>query len=319
MDNYDKQQQLTSLLQKMYKEKNTNLSKDYVLSIYDLGDKLELTIEEITNICELVYKILNGDQTLGSTETALLEILDEDNQQNMGAISAFITTEVIDRIKGDLYGRKSDLLPNLHEPVVPATPASPIQTSSPSNISDTIYEKISREQVLRELENPPPAKFSTSTQKNSPPVPEKVEPKIPENLPTEEAQREVPIVRTMQRDIAKKSGEKLPAVKAPAIKEEFPFLSGTRGKFGSGNIPQIRQIKVGETNSIPTPIENNKIVIPTPPQPETKVESAPKLKIEIPKAENLSNPTEDKMTKRVHIPMERKNYNVDPYREALEE
>jgi hypothetical protein len=120
MSYFEQQQKLTDEILKIYSEKRKTPGKDFVLSVYDLGDKLELTLEEVGNICELIFKILSGDKTIGSTETALLEILDEDSQKNMGVISAFINTEIINKIKTDLYGGKADLVPNPQEPVTPA-------------------------------------------------------------------------------------------------------------------------------------------------------------------------------------------------------
>jgi hypothetical protein len=254
MSAFNKQEKLRNLIEQKYSEKNKKPERDFAISLYEIGDKLDLTIQEIGNLCELVYKILSGDQTIGSLETAVLEILDESNRENMGAISAFITTEIIDRIKYDLYGQKNNLVSNPHESIKPATPTyQDVQDEENPNISETIYEKISREQILRDLENPPPAKFSSSAEQQKPQeeIKKEEKPKIePKNEVTDKDTREVPIMHTMSRDITKKSGGELPKITAPSIKSELPFIGGLpRGKFGTGSVPQVRQMTFTSNSS----------------------------------------------------------------------
>jgi hypothetical protein len=264
----------------------------------------------------------------------LIEILDETNRENMGVISAFINNDIINKIKSDLYGTKSDLVPEAQEKVRPATVSAPEDVvNTVPQINEAIYEKISREQILRDLENPPPAKFSTGENKD---VNEnkKTEPKTasaPQNLPIEEpaiqeGEREVPIVRTMQRDIAKQSGEELKTVKAPALENTEKMFNLPRGKFGSGSVPQIKQLKISSNSVSVEKIPPSKnISIETPKKIETPVPTpkpisipTPQPQINIEKVKNTSNPLEDKLTKMVHIPMENKKYEVDPYRESLD-
>jgi hypothetical protein len=347
MSYFEQQQKLTDEILKIYSEKGKTPGKDFVLSVYDLGDKLELTLEEVGNICELIFKILSGDKTIGSTETALLEILDEDNQKNMGVISAFINTEIINKIKTDLYGGKADLVPNPQEPVTPAINVPDDVVNTVPQINEAIYEKISREQILRDLENPPPAKFSTNTNREESESKREatISQSVPENLPTADAptsnegERIVPIVRTMSRDIAKQSGATLDDVRAPQIENTEKMFNLPRGKFGSGSIPQIKQIRsstssndlssyIQKVNPVKTEVPQPKIdkvtetPVPTPKQAPapaptpipTPVPPAPKVE----KTQDLSNSIENKLTKIVHAPLERKKYEVDPYRESLE-
>lgn len=329
MSAFQKQEKLREVIEKMYKEKGKKPSRDFALSLYDISDKLDLSIEEIGNLCQLTTKILEGDQTIGSLETAILQNIDETNRENMGAISAFINNEVVNKIKYDIYGQKTNLVPEAQEPIKPAMPSYQTPQEIPQNISETIYEKISREQVLRDLENPPPAKFSVSN-KN----PEVIKNDTPQKSKAEEEKtkeiREVPIVHTMSRDIAQKSGAELQKVTAPPIKSDLPFMGIPRGKFGTGSIPQVRQmrfdsatsnmeknqtpkedVKMPDSNKIKNDVPQNLPVgnIPVPPSPKA---------LNIPKVNNSSNPTQDKLTKIIHTPMERKNYSVDPYRESLE-
>lgn len=334
MSYFEQQEKLAGLIKKMYMDKKVPLNSDFPVSIFNLGDKLDITMDEIGGICELVYKILSGNQTIKSTETALIEILDETNRENMGVISAFINNDIINKIKSDLYGTKSDLVPEAQEKVRPATVSAPEDVvNTVPQINEAIYEKISREQILRDLENPPPAKFSTGENKD---VNEnkKTEPKTasaPQNLPIEEpaiqeGEREVPIVRTMQRDIAKQSGEELKTVKAPALENTEKMFNLPRGKFGSGSVPQIKQLKISSNSVSVEKIPPSKnISIETPKKIETPVPTpkpisvpTPQPQINIEKVKSTSNPLEDKLTKMVHIPMENKKYEVDPYRESLD-
>lgn len=146
---------------------------------------------------------------------------------------------------------------------------------------------------------------------------------------------EAPILRTMSRDMASAQGKDA---------TEQPNLPN-RGKFGTGLRPPVKnfapqnfgmtnrgslgekptQTFVPPTSSLPTPkptlsenplptTENMRTVVKTDTPTDTlRVPPKPPEKIDV-----VQNVVEDKLTKTVSIPSEKRRYTVDPYREPVE-
>jgi hypothetical protein len=336
MSYFEQNIKLNNALEQLPEKTKTSFKERDVLSeIYEIGGKFELTLKEIGDICEKIADTILGKENIKNFQENLLNCLEEDNRNKVPELSKILTDSILKFIFDSLKQEAiKNLVPEAQERVMPATVSAPEDVvNTVPQINEAIYEKISREQILRDLENPPPAKFSTGENKD---VNEnkKTEPKTasaPQNLPIEEpaiqeGEREVPIVRTMQRDIAKQSGEELKTVKAPALENTEKMFNLPRGKFGSGSVPQIKQLKISSNSVSVEKIPPSKnISIETPKKIETPVPTpkpisipTPQPQINIEKVKSTSNPLEDKLTKMVHIPMENKKYEVDPYRESLD-
>ncbi len=234
------------------------------------------------------------------------------------------------------------------KPKIEYVPEQKIE-EKPKPIADE-HGPYDKDHLLREIENPTPYEITTAIQRTlsaeSPEfkegrlVTENQKGAVPPNLPVKEKTAmeseveknlkmitgesdvqikptEAPILRTMSRDMASAQGKESGVSTVPNLPN--------RGKFGMGQRPPIRHII--PPPSIQTPVEKEKVVpeIPIPPQPPTpQIEKAvPNIPPPTPqkppeKTEVVQNMIEDRLTKTVSIPSQKRVYNVDPYREPLE-
>lgn len=307
---------------------------DIIPEICKIGGQFELFISEIGELYEETKKIITGEARAENFVAAVREKLDDEHKNIAADVASAINDRVLIPIRNAFMAATGgpssigNVPQNTPAPAAPKTIglAPPPVTMGESNTNmeysfgkpvAEVDENLSKEEILREIEYPTPVRIRNyelgSMNKNSG---EKVLGNVPpQNLPigepveekelpmqvsgnTETAKRQIPIVRTMQRDMAaqKSAGDS----SYTEMASSQPFVG--RGKFGHGMPPRVVNQESGSMNYELR--ENSKEI--------TENQS------KIPATNKVENIVQDKLTKLVGIPKEEKKYTVDPYRESLD-
>lgn len=258
---------------------------DVTSEIWDIGEKSELLVSEIGNVCEETKKVIAGETRPENFVDNVRNALGDENKEKANAVATEINNQILIPIL-NAFKKTS-----MEEPAPNSQPAP--KTFEEQNLKEQTTENVvphiayslepssypDRSAVMREIENPTPAEFSTiqfnkpitykklsATEENSSFF-DGIKNKPPENLPVgdnatvtldEKIKSEPPIIRTMPRDISnkgnfttntqpraetgwEKTDEKQNLIPKETIDKNAANPGPSRGKFGHGLPPTIRQ------------------------------------------------------------------------------
>lgn len=235
---------------------------DIVSEIWEIGDNFHLLFNEIGDICEETARIITGKTRPENFVENIHSKLGEDNKSKANQVATEINNKILIPIRdaykkismGSSSSKTADAGVRLSRPQ--AEIPRPAENSQPvldNNLPDdkSIYRRsFNRDFIMNEIENPTPTGVSTmpyekQTTNNKSQVTEESyevkesEVQAPINLPVGNTpEREIPVIRTMSRDIEMTNGGQSATGNQPTINEQ---MQPRRGKFGHGTPPTIRQ------------------------------------------------------------------------------
>ena len=292
------------------------------------GNKYELHVDRTGTLADEIGLVLFGLVPSSEFVSRLKKL--ELGTEKTNSLATEINETIFKKIRSNLRAASET-------PVSALTPTktegieSVSKTESPIAKPETkLQSAFDKNKLLAEIENPSPASVEVKTV--PPPVNLPIEPTV--KTESSSALAETAIWRTMERDVAKHGGGASPSPETTPI---------NRGKFGMGNAPTAMnnalritnnaeedQLKTGSEQSTketakpiapvaPRPAEEKHYSPPVPPPTPSGTEEkrfeAPATPLSAPKSDNM---LDNKLTKIVRIPSERKRYVVDPYREPTE-